>query len=159
MITRLGDFLRLTLENGGSSEVSLRQEMEFLNNYLEIERIRFQDRLTTEIHVDPQVLDVRVPNLILQPVVENAMRHAVANSNNGRIEITAEPRNGMVQIQVKDNGPGLNVESKVFTRTGKGVGLANTRARLKHLYGPSHRFELTNGTTGGLVVTFEIPRH
>ena len=159
MITRLGDFLRLTLENGGSSEVSLRQEMEFLNSYLEIERIRFQDRLTTEIHVDPQVLDVRVPNLILQPIVENAMRHAVANSNNGRIEITAEPRNGMVQIQVKDNGPGLNVENKVFTRTGKGVGLANTRARLKHLYGPSHRFELTNSSAGGLVVTFEIPRH
>jgi sensor histidine kinase YesM len=159
MITRLGDFLRLTLENGGSSEVSLRQEMEFLNSYLEIERIRFQDRLTTEIHVDPQVLDVQVPNLILQPIVENAMRHAIANSNNGRIEITATPRNGMLQIQVKDNGPGLNVESKVFTRTGKGVGLANTRARLQHLYGPSHKFELTNSSAGGLVVTFEIPRH
>jgi len=159
MITRLGDFLRLTLENGGTSEVSLRQEMEFLHSYLEIERVRFQDRLTTEIHVDPQVLDVQVPNLILQPIVENAMRHAVANSNNGRIEITATPRNGMLQIQVKDNGPGLNVENMVFTRTGKGVGLANTRARLKHLYGASHRFELTNSSAGGLVVTFEIPRH
>jgi LytS/YehU family sensor histidine kinase len=159
MITRLGDFLRLTLENGGNSEVSLRQEMEFLNSYLEIERIRFQDRLTTEIQVDPQVLDVQVPNLILQPIVENAMRHAVANSNNGRIEIIAGPRNGMLQIQVKDNGPGLNADNQVFTRTGKGVGLANTRARLKHLYGPAHRFELSNSKTGGLVVTFEIPRH
>jgi LytS/YehU family sensor histidine kinase len=83
MIVRLGDFLRLTLENSGSMEVTLRQEIEFLNGYLEIERVRFQDRLTTDIHVDPEVLDVRVPNLILQPLVENAMRHAVGTSKAG----------------------------------------------------------------------------
>src|SRR5882672_1062237 len=94
MITRLGDFLRLTLENSGTQEVTLQEEMAFLNSYLEIERIRFQDRLTTLVNVDPGVLDVRVPNLILQPIVENAMRHAIAtNSHAGRIEISAVARN------------------------------------------------------------------
>src|SRR6266498_6139497 len=109
MIARLGDFLRLTLENAGNQEVTLQQEIEFLNRYLEIERIRFQDRLTTLVEVDPSVLDVKVPNLILQPLVENAMRHAIANSDCGRIEVLAAPNNGMLRIQVKDNGPGLQV--------------------------------------------------
>src|SRR5215208_7979644 len=107
MITRLGDFLRLTLENSGSMEVTLQQELEFLRGYLEIEHIRFQDRLTTDINVDPDVLDVLVPNLILQPIVENAMRHAVGRSTSGHVEITAAPRNGVVRIEVKDNGPGI----------------------------------------------------
>jgi len=157
MITRLGDFLRLTLENSGSMEVTLQQELEFLNGYLEIERIRFQDRLTTDIHVDPEVLDVRVPNLILQPIVENAMRHAIANSTSGRVEINAMPRNGVVRIEVKDNGPGI-VDYSLEARRGKGLGLANTQARLVGLYGSAARFELNNDPAGGLVVTLEIPR-
>jgi len=158
MITRLGDFLRLTLENSGSMEVTLQQEIEFLHGYLEIERIRFQDRLTTQIHVDPEILDVRVPNLILQPLVENAMRHAIGNSKSGRVEINAVPRNGVVRIEVKDNGPGLTSERALETRPGKGLGLANTRARLVGLYGAAAKFELTNDPAGGLIVTIEIPR-
>lgn len=157
MITRLGDFLRLTLENAGAQEVTLQEEMEFLNKYLEIERIRFRDRLTTHVDVDPEMLDVRVPNLILQPIVENAMRHAIASQHAGRIEITAFPRNGCLRIQVKDNGPGLTDES--FTNQfGKGVGLANTKARLERLYGSEHKLELANASTGGLIVTLEVPR-
>lgn len=159
MITRLGDFLRLTLENSGSMEVTLQQEIEFLNGYLEIERIRFKDRLTTNIQVDPDVLDVRVPNLILQPLVENAMRHAIGNSTSGRVEITAAPRNGVVRIEVKDNGPGLQVDRMFEARRGTGLGLANTRARLAGLYGDAARFELTNDPRGGLVVALEIPRN
>lgn len=158
MITRLGDFLRLTLENSGSMEVTLQQEIEFLNGYLEIERIRFQDRLTTDIKIDPAVLDARVPNLILQPIVENAMRHAVGNSRSGHVEITAVPRNGSVHIEVNDNGPGLHVDRTFETRRGKGLGLANTRARLVGLYGTAARFEMTNRPSGGLTVTIEIPR-
>ena len=158
MITRLGDFLRLTLENSGSMEVTLQQEIEFLNGYLEIERIRFQDRLTTDIHVDPEVLDVRVPNLILQPIVENAMRHAIGNSTRGRVEITAVPRNGVVRIEVRDNGPGSQVDRTLEAPRGRGLGLANTRARLAGLYGNSANFELTNDPAGGLVVALEIPR-
>ncbi len=157
MITRLGDFLRLTLENSGSMEVTLQQEIEFLNGYLEIERIRFQDRLTTDIHVDPEVLDVRVPNLILQPIVENAMRHAIGNSTKGRVEITAVPRNGVVRIEVKDNGPGI-IDRTLESRRGKGLGLANTQARLVGLYGNAARFELANDPAGGLIVALEIPR-
>jgi signal transduction histidine kinase len=158
MITRLGDFLRLTLENSGSMEVTLQQEIEFLNGYLEIERIRFQDRLTTDIKIDPAVLDVRVPNLILQPIVENAMRHAVGNSRSGHVEITAAPRNGAVRIEVKDNGPGLQIDRAFEARRGKGVGLANTQARLVGLYGTAARFEMLNRPSGGLTVTIEIPR-
>jgi len=158
MITRLGDFLRLTLENSGSMEVTLQQEIEFLNGYLEIERIRFQDRLTTDIRVDPDVLDVRVPNLILQPIVENAMRHAIGNSTSGRVEVTAVPRNGVVRIEVKDNGPGIDSERMLESRRGKGLGLANTQARLAGLYGAAARFEMLNNPTGGLVVALEIPR-
>jgi two-component system LytT family sensor kinase len=158
MISRLGDFLRMTLENAGTQEVPLQQEIEFLNGYLAIERIRFQDRLTTNVDIDPSVLDVSVPNLILQPIVENAMRHAIATTTNqGRIEIIATARNGMLRIQVKDNGPGL----LTVTTPGnlkQGVGLANTRARLERLYGSNHRFELANEPAGGFVVTLEIPR-
>jgi LytS/YehU family sensor histidine kinase len=158
MITRLGDFLRMTLENAGTQEVTLQQEMEFLNGYLEIERVRFRDRLTTVVNVDPQMLDVPVPNLILQPIVENAMRHAIATrSSCGRIEITAAPRNGSLRIEVKDNGPGLPVDQDgIHLR--KGVGLANTKARLERLYGTDHLLELTNDPAGGLIVTLEIPR-
>jgi len=158
MISRLGDFLRMTLENAGTQEVPLQQEIEFLNGYLEIERVRFQDRLTTNVSIDPSVLDVAVPNLILQPIVENAMRHAIATTSNlGRIEIIATARNGMLRIQVKDNGPGL---PSVATpgNLKHGVGLANTRARLERLYGSNHVFELANDPAGGFVVTLEIPR-
>jgi LytS/YehU family sensor histidine kinase len=129
MITRLGDFLRMTLESGGAMEVTLQQELEFLNGYLEIERIRFQDRLTTTIEIDPEVLNVLVPNLILQPIVENAMRHAVARTRAGIVEITAVPRNGAVHIEVKDNGPGLLVDARSVARASWGVGLSNTQAR------------------------------
>jgi len=158
MITRLGDFLRLTLENSGSMEVTLQQEIEFLNGYLEIERIRFQDRLTTDIHVDPEVLDVRVPNLILQPIVENAMRHAVGNSRSGHVEITAIPRNGVLRIEVKDNGPGIQLDRTPEGSRGRGLGLANTRARLEGIYGDAASLELTNDPSGGLLVALEIPR-
>jgi two-component system, LytTR family, sensor kinase len=158
MIVRLGDFLRLTLENSGSMEVTLQQEIEFLKGYLEIERIRFQDRLTTDIRVDPEVLDVRVPNLILQPIVENAMRHAVGNSKSGRVEVVAVPQNGAVRIEVRDNGPGIQADGILDARRGRGVGLVNTQARLAGLYGDSARFELSNNPSGGLVVALEIPR-
>src|ERR1043166_1247229 len=158
MISRLGDFLRLTLENGGTSEVSLQQELEFLKSYLEIERIRFKDRLTTTINVDPEVLDVQVPNLILQPILENAMRHAITRTNSGEVEITAAARNGVVRIEVKDNGPGID-EPQSLGKTSRGVGLANTQARLSGLYGSHARFELRNRPSGGLIVMLEIPRH
>jgi two-component system, LytTR family, sensor kinase len=158
MIARLGDFLRLTLENSGTQEVTLQQEMEFLRCYLEIEHIRFQDRMTTHVNVDPRALDAQVPNLILQPIVENAIRHGIApRSTPGRIEILAEHKNSVLRIQVRDNGPGLPVNRSSVNLFKEGLGLANTRARLEQLYGAAHRFELANDPEGGLVVTLEIP--
>jgi signal transduction histidine kinase len=158
MITRLGDFLRLTLENNGTQEVTLQQEIEFLRCYLEIERVRFQDRLTTSVEIDPAALDSKVPNLILQPIVENAIRHGIApRSTPGLINIQAKQENGLLRIEVRDNGPGLPVNRKDENLFNKGVGLANTQTRLERLYGESASFELINDPGGGLVVTLEIP--
>jgi signal transduction histidine kinase len=158
MITRLGDFLRLTLENSGTQEVTLQKEMEFLRCYLEIERVRFQDRLMTRVDVSPPALDAQVPNLILQPIVENAIRHGIApRSTPGLIEILAKPQNGTLRIQIRDNGPGLPADRNSEAMFTKGLGLANTERRLDRLYGAAHRFDLVNDPEGGLVVTLEIP--
>jgi Putative regulator of cell autolysis len=158
MLVRLGDFLRFTLENAGTQEVSVQQEMEFLKGYLEIEQIRFQDRLTIRIDVEPQALDIKVPNLILQPIVENAIRHGIApRSTPGLIEICVKRENSMLRIEVRDNGPGLPVNHSCIKLFKGGVGLANTRARLQQLYGAAHRFELENNPAGGLTVTLEVP--
>jgi two-component system LytT family sensor kinase len=160
MITRLGDFLRLTLENSGSQEVTLRQEMEFLSCYLEIERIRFQNRLMTRMDLGEQTLDAQVPNLILQPIVENAIRHGIApRSTPGLIEIEAKQLNGTLRIQVRDNGPGLSEHRTSDNLFKKGLGLANTETRLERLYGADHLFDLSNNPDGGLIVTLEIPFH
>ncbi|HUS11376.1 MAG TPA: histidine kinase [Pyrinomonadaceae bacterium] len=160
MITRLGDFLRLTLENSGSQEVTLQQEMEFLKCYLEIEQIRFQNRLVTRMDVSPQSLQAKVPNLILQPIVENAIRYGIApRSTPGLLEIEAKQHNGTLRIQVRDNGPGLPKHRTSENLIKKGLGLANTESRLQRLYGADHLFDLTNNPTGGLVVTLEIPFH
>ena len=157
MITRIGDFLRLTLDTAATQEVELQQELEFLNCYLEIERIRFRDRLTTEVQVDARALTCQVPNLILQPLVENAIRHGIApRSAPGRIEISAARVGDTLRLQVKDNGPGL-CALQSFGPTVGGLGLANTRARLEHLYGTAYRFEMADAPTGGLVVLLEIP--
>ncbi|HEV2715712.1 MAG TPA: histidine kinase, partial [Terriglobales bacterium] len=158
MITRLGDFLRLTLENSGAQEVTLQQEMEFLKCYLEIEQIRFQDRLETRMHVPLEALDAKVPNLILQPIVENAIHHGISSSSStGLVEIQAQPRNGKLRIQVRDNGLGLPSHRTGENLFQAGVGLANTEARLERLYGAAHLFDLTNDPAGGLLVTLEIP--
>ena len=159
MIARLGDFLRLTLDSAAAQEVPLRQELEFLNCYLDIERTRFRDRLTTEIHADPQVLDCVVPNLILQPIVENAIRHGVSQrAARGHVEVRASRAGQSLRLEVRDNGRGLpeGAEAK-RPNQGGGVGLANTRARLQQLYGADYSFDLANSPAGGVVVTMEIP--
>ena len=154
MIVRLGDFLRLTLENSGAQEVSLQEELEFLKCYLEIERVRFQDRLTVSMEVEPQTLGALVPNLILQPIVENAIEHGIApRAAPGRIDIRAKRSDGVLQMQVQDNGRGLGNDGC----SGEGLGLANTRARLERLYGAFYRLELVNVPEGGLRVILEVP--
>ena len=150
MIARLGDFLRLTLENAGTQEVSLQEEIEFLRCYLEIERMRFRDRLTVQINIEPDAFAARVPNLILQPIVENAIRHGIApRSKPGRIEIYARRQDGLLQVQVTDDGPGLPVNGNSKGVLKEGVGLANTQARLQQIYGKSHRLDLSTRPSGG----------
>jgi two-component system LytT family sensor kinase len=148
----------LTLENPGDQEVDLLQELEFLKCYLEIERIRFNDRLTTYIDVDPEALNCQVPNLILQPIVENAIRHGIApRSTPGRVEVKAQLLDGLLRLNVIDNGPGIPAGIDPIRLLDKGIGVANTRARLIQIYGDHHRFELANDPKGGLNVTIEIP--
>src|ERR1041384_117380 len=158
MIAPLGDFLRQTLENAGTQEVSLQQELEFLKCYLDIERIRFEDRLTVQMNIEPRTLDARLPNLILQPIVENAIRHGISpRTSSGLIEIEARRLNGTLHVQVTDNGPGIPSGSTSGTIVKEGVGLANTQARLKQLYGEDQRLDLSNTVRGGLTVVLEIP--
>jgi two-component system, LytTR family, sensor kinase len=158
MISRLSDLLRLTLDNSGAQEVSLKQELYFLKQYLEIQHIRFQDRLRVIMEIEPESLDASVPNLILQPIVENAIKHGISDQETeGRIEIKASRRNGWLQLRVKDNGPGI-AESEQG-RVKEGIGLKNTQARLEQLYGADHHFELKNSVLGGLEVLITIPFH
>jgi two-component system, LytTR family, sensor kinase len=156
MIARLSDLLRLTLENVGAQETSLRQELEFLESYLEIEKTRFRDRLQVKMDIEPETLDARVPNLILQPLVENAVRHGVApHAAPGLIEISARLKGNKLELQVRDNGAGLPEARRAQIK--EGVGLANTRARLEQLYGAGAYFDLSNRDKGGLVVSLTIP--
>jgi signal transduction histidine kinase len=156
MLIRLSDLLRLSLDTVGSQEVTLKKELEFLGGYLEIEQTRFQDRLSVRLDIDPATLDAKVPNLILQPLVENSVRHGVAKlPQGGRIEIRSTRHDGELRLEVQDNGPGLPADGKEDLH--EGVGLSNTRARLRQLYGTRHRFELTEAPGGGLLVRVVLP--
>lgn len=153
MIARLSSLLRLTLDKDSAQEVSLKEELEFLQHYLDIEQIRLGDRLTVQMEIAPETLDAIVPNLLLQPIVENAIHHGIAPFlAPGRISITARTRDKTLSLQVTDTGPGLGAEP--FT---PGVGLSNTQERLQQLYGKDSRLDLANGQAGGLSVTISIP--
>jgi two-component system, LytTR family, sensor kinase len=156
MIARLGDFLRLTLENSNQQLVSLKEEAEFVRCYLEIEQVRFGDRLTLAFELEPQTLSAQVPHLILQPVVENAIQHAIApRATQGHIKIAAKRLNSSLRLEVRDNGPGMASNSDVHGT--ERVGLSNVRARLHQIYGSDFRFELINAGGEGLTVVMEIP--
>lgn len=156
MITDLSDLLRLSFENLEVQEISLKQELEFLEKYLEIEQMRFHDRLKVEIQVAPDTLDASVPNMILQPLVENAIKHGIApRSEGGRIDIVASRNNGNLRISVSDDG--LGVPFGDLENLPEGVGLSNTRRRLKHLYGDKHLFGLAKAEKSGLKVNLTIP--
>jgi two-component system, LytTR family, sensor kinase len=157
MLLQLSNLLRVTLAKSAAHEIRLKQELEILERYLEIEQIRFHDRLTVRLQVDPSALDAMVPQLFFQPLVENAIRHGIADREvGGVIDISAEHQNGMLNLQVRDNGPGLNA---LRSNLVEGVGLSNTRSRLDYLYGPGSRFEVRDAEEGGLIVTAAFPFH
>ncbi|MGA0255111.1 MAG: sensor histidine kinase [Rhodothermales bacterium] len=154
MLGQLGEFLRLALENKGQQEISLEQELDFLRRYLAIEQTRFGERLQVEVTMDEAVRGAYVPNLILQPIVENAIHHGISPSmQQGRIRIEARLEEGRVTMQVADNGPGLRNPERLK----KGVGVGNTQERLENLYGRDQDFSFRNGSLGGLEVTIRVP--
>lgn len=154
MIARLSDLLRAALEGAGTQEVALQQELDLLQLYLGIEQIRFGNRLTVKMNIAPDTLKARVPNLILQPLVENAIRHGIEpRARPGCIEVQAHCQNGNLALAVSDNGAGLGQNGAIK----EGVGLSNTRARLRELYGDAHRFELLRGAEGGVRIELSIP--
>jgi len=157
MLGHLSDLLRGVLEDVDTQEVSLRRELEYLQLYLAIEQVRFPDRLRVEISADPATQEASVPQPILQPIVENAIRHGIGRSSSaGRILISASKVNGTVELRVQDDRPGLSPSD---SSEDEGIGLANTRARLQQLYGQDARLEIENGNHGGVVVTMNIPFH
>jgi LytS/YehU family sensor histidine kinase len=156
MLARLSELLRISFQDVGAQEVPLRCELEFGRRYLELEQIRLGDRLSVNFEIAPETLEACVPNLLLQPLLENAIKHAIAPfSNPGRLCIRSRREIQTLVLEVSDNGPGLGAHADDPTR--QGVGLNNTRARLKELYGNAHRIQLKNGESGGLVVEIEIP--
>ncbi|HKY05542.1 MAG TPA: histidine kinase [Blastocatellia bacterium] len=156
LVNRLSELLRLTLDNIETQVMTLGDELEFTRRYLEIERIRFHDRLAVEWEIDPQALEAQVPNLILQPLVENAMRHAVdSNSGTSRIQIAAHLQNDRVLMEVRDDGKDLK---KISGQNGAaGLGLKNTRARLSELYGEGSSFSLRRRGNEWTVAQIVIP--
>ena len=184
MLTRLGALLRASFGGPERQEVPLREELDLLRSYLDIMRVRFRDRVVFHIDADPESLDALVPALVLQPLVENAIRHGIEPmERGGRIEVVARRRLDSLEIEVRDDGcglrgggarDGLDADTVLAIadapptgdpvgaggappRPGSGVGLRNTRDRLRQLYGPAHRFAVRERAGGGVIVALTIP--
>jgi two-component system LytT family sensor kinase len=156
MLVQLGDLLRMTLNSVARPEVQLHEEMDFLAKYLQIEQVRLGERLTVEFDVDVDVLDCVVPALILQPLVENAIKHGIApHTRPGRVSVGAHSEGEMLIMTVHDSGPGPNERAMAALSTG--IGVSNTRARLAHQFGPHYRFEF-HRQRDGFSVLVAIPR-
>ena len=154
MIARLGDLLRLSLDQSGQQEVTLAQEAQFLERYLAIERIRFQDRLTIGLQIPEDLKAARVPSFVLQPLVENAIKHGVgASADGGHIAVRARKEEGMLCLEVQDDGPGFVTNP----RPGHGIGTGNTRQRLQLLYGDRQSFELLSIPGKGTLARVRLP--
>ncbi|WP_420124859.1 sensor histidine kinase [Longimicrobium sp.] len=154
MVAQLGDLLRMTIAGDGRQEVPLSRELDLVGAYLEIERTRFQDRLTVKKQVDEDVTDALVPSLILQPLVENAIRHGLSpRVAPGTVTLTARRVGDRLRITVRDDGRGLPPPDQRRER----VGVGNTRTRLMQAYGADHRFELADAPGRGTQVLIEIP--
>jgi len=156
MLVGLSDLLRHALEHSDRQEVELKEELNFIKLYLNIQQMRFSDRLQVEFDIDPSTTQALVPNLLLQPLLENALKHGIGRSAEvGSIRIAATKDDGRLSITVSDNGAGLPKNWQL--KTSSGIGLANTIARLQQLYGDNHRFNIRNRDEGGVEVEIGIP--
>lgn len=156
MIAGLGTLLRYVLDNALEQKVTLRQELTLLQHYLDIERVRFRDRLAVNLNVEADVYDAAVPNILLQPLVENSIRHGIVpGSNQGQISITARREGEQLRLKIQDNGVGLPED---WTPDGQtGIGLSNTKLRLERLYSDKHHLDFSNAPDGGCLVNIVIP--
>jgi signal transduction histidine kinase len=153
-LAQLSNLLRLSIKSGKTQEISLKEELDFLRKYMEIQQTLLQERLQVQWHIESETLDARLPNMILQPLVENSIRHGIASKKHGGcIEINASRDNEMLQLFVSDTGIGISPEIKLS----EGLGLTNTRERLRHLYGDAFEFSLNQSPGGGLTVCMRIP--
>jgi two-component system, LytTR family, sensor kinase len=158
MVAGLGELLRSSLDDSAGQEVPLAAELSFVRRYLAIEEFRFPDRLRVEVDVPEELLQAEVPNLILQPLVENAIRHGVAKSSlAGLVRITARRGNGWLELSVEDDGPGLPAGWRADA--GGGIGLRNVRSRMEQLYGSRQEFVLQNVEPQGAAARLRIPFH
>jgi signal transduction histidine kinase len=154
-LMRLSDLLRMTLENLGRQEITLQAELDFVSKYLEIEQTRFADRLVVRFDIEPETLDALVPTLLLQPLVENAIKHGISNkSGPGHIDIRARPDHHKLWIEVRDDGRGLSETALIAMQ--KGIGVSTTRARLQHQFGADFRFEF-HRLEEGVAVVVAVP--
>jgi two-component system, LytTR family, sensor kinase len=156
MLVGLSDLLRHALEHSAQHEVQLREELNFIKLYLKIQEMRFSDRLQIEFDIDPATTKALVPNLILQPLTENALRHGIARSaDSGLVGISSAITDGHLRLTVYDNGAGLPDDWQM--KGSAGIGLANTAARLQQLYDDNHQFDIRNRDGGGVEVVILIP--
>ncbi len=158
MLGQLAEFVRLTLSDSGQ-EIALADDVALAEKYLSIEQVRFEDRLRFTVEVDPEAARALVPQLLLQPVVENAVRHGISpKAEGGHIEIRASRHEDRIRIEVSDDGAGLpGARPSIRRRTDGGIGLSNTRDRLQHLYGDDFGFELSGARGEGTRVFFDLP--
>lgn len=155
-IAGLSDLMRSFLDTHPPQEVTLRDELAFIDRYLAVEKLRFQDRLSVRVTADPRTLDALVPNLVLQPVVENAIKHGISRkAASGRLDIEAESSGDTLTLRVRDDGPGLN--GKASGNGAAGIGLKNIQARLEHLYGQAQGLTLSEAPGGGALATITLP--
>jgi two-component system, LytTR family, sensor kinase len=159
MLTQLSELLRLTLRTANSHEIPLAQELEITRLYLQIMQKRFESNLRVTYSVDAELENSLVPQLILQPLVENSLRHGLKDGGAGiDISIGARRENGSLILKVADTGAGLGTQSADVAMN-RGVGLANIRGRLEQLYGAEQEFAIANGAAGGAEVTLRVPFH
>jgi two-component system, LytTR family, sensor kinase len=158
MLTKLSSFLRYTLVNQPTQRITLEKELHALGLYLDIEKVRFQDRLVLEFDIEDKAKDALIPSLILQPLVENAIKYAIAPLiDGGTIKLSARVQDKRLHIALCDNGPGIEDISNIVSQTGSGVGIANTKERLQQIYGASHSIEWRKMEPSGLGIYIEVP--
>lgn len=155
LIARLSSLLRMSLDNTRVQEVTVRQELDFLERYIDIQKARFSDRLAVEIAIEPAALEARIPNLLLQPLVENAILHGIAGkSGPGRVEVRGRVEAGRLHLEVSDDGPGLSAGAD---HAKEGVGLSNTRERIAKIYGANGQLTLRSEPGRGVTVQIVLP--